>query len=300
MRLFLKNLGPSIVALLSILFLMLTTTVFFIPILILGLLKLLPVLRWQVLCTQWIDSVIKCWIDINSAYVRYYQRTRIHVTGLDNLNTKSWYLVVANHQSWLDIVLLQLVFNRKIPMLKFFIKDQLKWIPLLGFAWWAMGSPFMKRYSSHYLKKYPHKKGRDLKATHKALSLFYHMPSTVMNFIEGTRFTPQKKEIQQSPYQHLLKPKAGGIQFVIQALNMRIKSFLDVTIIYPHSSHSLWDFLCGRVPEVIIHVREIAIPPSFTQDPQDENLRLQFRDWINQTWEEKDALISQLRAHHVT
>lgn len=290
-----KQSGGQLGAAFAVLVLILSTMVFFIPVLLIGLLKLIPIMSWQVACTRWIDSVIVYWCHLNSAYINATQKVKWTVTGMNNLDPDGWYLVIANHQSWLDIVLLQRLFTGKIPMLKFFVKDQLKWVPLLGFAWWAMGCPFMKRYSKEYLQQNPGKKGKDLEATRKALELFKRTPSTVMSFIEGTRFTDEKHKAQQSPYQHLLKPKAGGISFVISALGDKIQHLLDVTILYAEKEHSLWDFLCGRVTAISLHVREIPVPPRFTNPAvfEDEATQLAFRDWLNEQWLEKDRLISQ-------
>ena len=271
-----------------------STTFFFIPILALGLLKLIPSLKLKIACTRIIDKLAVFWCDINNAYIRFIHPAKWEVTGLENLNPNTSYILMANHQSWLDIVVLQRLFNRKIPMLKFFAKAQLKWIPLLGFCWWAMGYPFMNRYSSAYLAKNPHKKGNDLKATQKAISLFKHMPATIMSFVEGTRFTSEKKRLQQSPYNHLLKPKAGGISYVVSAMGDQVSSLLDVTLVYPDGNHSLWDFLCQRIHKVTAHVRQIPIPkvfqtPSLLSDAATQNA---FREWLNAQWQEKDEWIA--------
>ncbi|HEN5530667.1 TPA: 1-acyl-sn-glycerol-3-phosphate acyltransferase, partial [Legionella pneumophila] len=219
------------------------------------------------------------------------------ISGLNNLTPKDWYLVVANHQSWLDIVILQRLFNRKIPVLKFFIKDQLKWIPLLGFSWWAMGCPFMKRYSKEYLAKNPHKQGKDIISTRKAIETFKRTPASIMNFVEGTRFTKVKKEQQQSPYNYLLKPKAGGISFIINSMGQQIKSLIDVTIVYAEKNHSLWDFLCKRVKKVKIIIRQLPIPAQFTSANLINDFQAQnaFKEWLNEQWAIKDNLIASLQ-----
>lgn len=287
--------GGQLRAVFAILILIISTSLFFIPVLFFGLLKLIPVASWQVTCTRIIDDIIVYWCALNSLYIDLTQDVKWTITGMNNLDPEGWYLVVANHQSWLDIVLLQRLFNGKIPILKFFIKDQLKWVPLLGFAWWAMGCPYMKRYSKEHLEKNPHKKGKDLDATRKALNLFKCTPSTVMSFIEGTRFTQEKHDAQHSPYQHLLKPRAGGISFVTSALGDKIQHLLDVTIIYAEKQHSLWDFLCHRVTAISMHVREIPIPAQFTASDALENEQTQqaFRVWLNEQWMIKDQLISR-------
>ncbi len=156
-----KTSGGQVQAILATLILILSTSLFFIPVLCMGLFKLFPHEKWQSLCTQGVDAIVACWCDLNNWYINKTQKIHWDISGLDNLNNKNWYLVIANHQSWLDIVILQRLLNRKIPVLKFFVKDQLKWVPLLGFSWWAMGCPFMKRYSKSYLEKKPHKQGKD-------------------------------------------------------------------------------------------------------------------------------------------
>lgn len=292
------NSGGQLHAILALGVLILSTTLLFIPIFIIGLLKTFPNNGWRIRCTNGIDRVINCWCDLNNFYIDHTQKIDWKITGFNDFNPNEWNLVVANHQSWLDIVLLQRLFNRKIPVLKFFIKDQLKWVPLLGFCWWAMGCPFMKRYSKEYLNQNPHKKAKDMKSTHKAMEIFKQTPSAIMNFVEGTRFTPEKKLKQNSPYDHLLKPKAGGISFVISAMSEKIDKLIDVTIVYNDKKHSLWDFLCHRITGITMHIREIPIPANFIQGAlnDDEVIQEAFRSWLNQQWHEKNELMNSLGA----
>lgn len=292
-----KKITGQLQAVITVLVLTMTIILAFIPILFIGLFKLVPNKKWQTRCTLAIDHIAILWSGFNNLYIDRVQKINIDITGLENLDRNNWYLVVANHQSWLDIVILHRVFNRKIPVLKFFIKDQLKWVPLLGFSWWAMGCPFMKRYSKEYLAKKPHKKGKDLIATLKAIEAFKRTPASVMNFIEGSRFTLNKKQKQQSPYNHLLKPKAGGIGFVISSMHQQINSVLDVTIVYSEKKLSLWDFLCGKMRSARIAIRQIPIPAQFMSDKLLDNSSVydEFKDWLNQQWAEKDRLITALK-----
>ncbi len=289
--------GGQVGGIIALSVLIITTITSFIPILFIGLLKLFPNVRWQAYCTQFADSIAGTWSAANNAYINTIQRIKWEITGVENLNPKDWYVVIANHQSWLDIVVLQYLFNRKIPVLKFFIKDQLKWVPLLGFSWWAMGCPFMKRYSKAYLEKKPYKKGKDLSSTKKALRLFKYAPTTIMNFVEGTRFSAAKNQQQQSPYTHLLKPKAGGLNFVLKAMGKQFNKVLDVTIVYPSNNYSLWDFLCNRVDVIKIDLRQLTLPEQFTQtsDIPEAQAQEEFRTWLNSTWLEKDKLIARFK-----
>lgn len=289
--------GGEFRAISALIVLIVTTIFFFIPVFFFGLIKLIPYQPLRNRCTILIDAVAARWCDLNNRYINRNKLSKFECSGFENLGANNWYLVVANHQSWLDIVVLQHVLNRKIPILKFFIKDPLKWIPCLGFAWWAMGCPFMKRYSKAYLAKNPHKKGKDVQSTLKAIETFKQTPASIMNFVEGTRFTPKKHRDQQSPYQHFLKPKAGGIGFVISAMNKHINSLLDVTIIYPDEHHSLWDFLCKRIKLIKVHVREIPIPDQFRERDSINNpeIEVQFREWLNTQWAEKDRIAKELK-----
>lgn len=296
MQLF-KKIRGKIYCAIALLVLFSTTLIGFIPIFVLGLLKLTPNQRVKNFCTKKVNRIVTLWNDANNLFLKISNPTHFEVNGVDSFSTDDWYLVIANHQSWLDIVILHRLFNRKIPVLKFFIKDQLKWMPLLGFCWWTMDCPFMKRYSPAYLKKNPHKKGKDLQSTEKALTSFKQTPSTLMSFIEGTRYSPEKKSLQNSPYQYLLKPKAGGISFVISTMGQKITHLLDVTITYPKGGNLLWNFLCHQLDLIKINIRKIPIPSQFLTPSliEDETIKLEFREWLNEKWLEKDQLITTMK-----
>jgi 1-acyl-sn-glycerol-3-phosphate acyltransferase len=179
--------------------------------------------------------------------------------------------------------------------LKFFLKKELIWVPFLGLAWWALDFPFMKRYTKSFLKKHPHLKGKDLEITQKACKKFKTMPVSVMNFLEGTRFTLEKHHRQQSPFVHLLKPKAAGIAFVLAALGEQMHQMLNVTIAYPEGARNFWQFLCGNVKEIRVCVESLPINPELIGDYYtNKKFRVTFQNHLNAMWAEKDALLSTL------
>ena len=254
---------------------------------------LIPVRSWQDRCNSILSIVAACWIACNNANLRITKRITWNVRGIENLAEKGWYLVISNHQSWVDILVLQKIFHRKIPMLKFFLKKELIWVPVMGLAWWALEFPFMKRYSREFLKKNPHMQGRDLEITRKACERFSRMPIAVMNFVEGTRFTSSKHKSQASPFTHLLKPKAGGISFVLSAMNGSLTHILNVTIIYPEGAKTFWQFLCCRDCEVAVRVEAIPITTDLVGDySNDPRYQERFQAWLNRLWHEKDRAIS--------
>lgn len=283
-----------IIGVLSLLLYIINTLFWFIPIIILALIKLPPIRRWQSWVTYLLDGCAVAWISINNLTTRLFTRIRWNVSGIEKLPLKDWYLILANHQSWADILVLQNVFNRKIPFIKFFLKKELLYVPFLGLAWWALDFPFMKRYSSAFLKKYPHLKGKDIETTRQACRKFRFKPVSIMNFVEGTRFEPQKHTQQQSPFQHLLKPKAGGIAFVLGAMGQQLHKILDVTIHYPKGIPSFWDYISGKVRDITVSVRVLPVQPELIGDYDDPAYRERFQHWVNQLWHQKDQELAAL------
>jgi 1-acyl-sn-glycerol-3-phosphate acyltransferase len=269
------------------------------PLLLAALVK--AVLPWRPARRRldgWLMAIAESWIGVNSALIDRLTGTRFQVVVDAALRPDGHYLVLANHQSWVDIPVLQKVFNRRIPLLRFFLKRQLFWVPLLGLAWWALDFPFMRRYSRQQLARRPELAGRDIAATRRACQRFADIPVAIMNFVEGTRFTAAKHAGQGSPYRHLLRPKSGGAAFVIDAMGSGLHAVLDVTVVYPGGAPSLADLFADRVRTVHVHVRELPIPPELAQgDYQgDEVYRARFQDWINGLWLAKDARIDALLA----
>lgn len=267
------------------------------PLFALALLKLIlpfaPIQRALRFAMHWIAE---SWIAVNSFWMRLVQPIEWDVEGLEQLDlTHSW-LVTSNHQSWVDILALQYQFNRRLPFLKFFLKKELIWVPVIGLCWWALEFPFMKRYSKAYLAKHPEKQGQDLITTRKACERYKTNPVSVFNFLEGTRFTPEKHQQQNSPFQHLLKPKAGGIAFVLDAMGEQLHGLVNVTLYYPQGKPGLWDLLSGKIQRIVMRVEVLPIPEQFIGQSYDQNMqyRAQFQDWVNQLWQDKDQLLTQI------
>jgi 1-acyl-sn-glycerol-3-phosphate acyltransferase len=251
--------------------------------------------------THWLMSHIhEAWISNNNGWINLLGHTRWHLSGLEGLDYQHSYLITSNHQSWVDIMVLQYVLNRRIRPLKFFLKQELIWVPVIGLAWWALEFPFMKRYSKAYLAKHPEKKGKDLETTRRTCDKFRNNPVGIFNFVEGTRFTEGKHAAQNSPFRYLLKPKAGGIAFVLDAMGEQLEALVNVTIHYPGGRPGYWDLLCGNVKDVVAHFEEIKVPTQFIGKnyDQDGEYRLQFQQWINQLWEEKDLLLERLHREY--
>lgn len=283
---------------LSTLLYFINTLFWFVPVLLLGLIKLLqPFQGGRRLCNTLLDGCATHWIGFNNLIQKTIINTPFDVVGVDKGRRNEWYMVIANHQSWVDILVLQRIFNQKIPFLKFFLKKELIWVPFLGLAWWALDFPFMRRYSRKFLEKHPHLRGKDIETTRKACVRFRHMPVSVMNFVEGTRFTVGKHDRQGAPYRHLLHPRAGGIAFTLAAMGDQLHKLVDVTIAYPGGVPSYWDFMCGRVKEIKVRVRFLPIERNLVGDYfNDPEFQQEFQQWLNGIWHEKDQTLDKLLA----
>ena len=257
-----------------------------------------PLQGWRDAMTRIATWIAERWISGNSGWMRLTQATQWDVQGVAGLQRDSWAMVTCNHQSWVDILVLQHLFNRRIPLLKFFLKQQLIWVPVMGLAWWALEFPFMRRHSEAKLARHPELRGQDQETTRKACERFSRMPTSVMNFLEGTRFTVAKHAAQGSPFQYLLKPKAGGLALALNAMGEKFQAILDVTIVYPDGAPTFWQFLQGRMRRVVVRVRQLPVPDhllsiDYANDPK---AREAFAAWVQQLWREKDALIGSLMA----
>jgi 1-acyl-sn-glycerol-3-phosphate acyltransferase len=248
--------------------------------------RVVPIKGWRIFCTELLNGLGRNWIACNNLGLQLTKNIHWDVEGANNLKANTWYLVVANHQTWVDIVVLQKIFYRKIPFLKFLLKKELIWVPVLGIVWWALDFPFMRRASSVQ---------KDFETVRNACQRFRASPVSVMNFIEGTRFTKAKREKQLSPFKNLLKPKAGGIAIVLDTMREQLHSLLDVTIVYPEGAQGIWAFLCCKSMTVRVRVRELPATKELLGDYlKDKEFRGRFNDWLNTLWTEKESLIETL------
>jgi 1-acyl-sn-glycerol-3-phosphate acyltransferase len=259
-----------------------------------ALIKLvLPLDGVRRVCDMALNALASRWVANNSVWIAAVSPAPWDVQGLDGLHQRGWYLVSSNHQSWVDILVLQRVFHDRIPFLKFFLKRELIWVPVIGLAWWALDFPFMKRGRGGAGAR-----TNDLQTTRDACEKFKRIPTSVINFVEGTRFTPAKHAKQQSPYRHLLKPKIGGLGVALATMGEQFEALLDVTIAYPGGSPTMWQFLCGGVPVVRVRVQQREIPSTMLgSDPVgDKAYRQRISEWVGGQWADKDAVLDELLA----
>lgn len=258
----------------------------------------MPTRALRARCVRVLTWLAKSWSMTNVRVEDWLLNVHWDVRGVEHLERRDTYLLTPNHQSWVDILVLQRVFVRKLPFFKFFLKQELLWMPVLGPVWWALEYPFMKRYSVAKLKRHPELRGKDMETTRRICEQSRHQPLTLLIFPEGTRLTAAKHALTRPPYRHLLRPKGGGLALVVSAMGEHLDFLLDVTIVYPNGVHGLWGFLCGRVTRVMVDVRKLRIPEEirlgdYQHDPAS---RRRFQRWLSGLWADKDALVERLLA----
>jgi 1-acyl-sn-glycerol-3-phosphate acyltransferase len=291
-HLMLSSLPPALRGVITGFFLGLNTLLVSLSLVPPSLLKLLlPFAAVRRAADRALNSLASTWVAINSAWMTAVRPQALwDVQGLGGLHTRGWYLVSSNHQSWVDILVLQRIFHGRIPFLKFFLKQELIWVPVIGLSWWALDFPFMKRGRGHGARS------ADLETTRQACEKFKLIPTTVINFVEGTRFTAAKHAQQRSPYQHLLKPKIGGLGIALATMGEQFEALLDVTIAYPQGTPQFWDLLCGRLDQVVVRVQQLPIPTDVLgSDPVgDKAYRQRISAWVDGQWLAKDQLLGEL------
>ena len=260
----------------------------------LGIIKfLIPIKSLRASFTKIIIKIGEIWISVNSLWVIKLHKPNLEIHGQENLGGNSWFLSTSNHQSAADIFIVQFITNRKIPMLKFFIKYELIYVPIIGICWWALDMPFLKRYTQEQIKRNPKLEGRDYKKMKKSLEHYSLHPVSIFSYAEGTRFSKEKHINQNSKFSHLLKPKEGGLAIALSNVN-KIKELIDITIIYDSDNLGFWNYLCGNIKNIKIFISKTKIPSKYLEDTLITNneLRSDFKLWLYDRWAEKDVLIS--------
>lgn len=296
-KLIMSRLLAAITLPISIALTILLTILCSVPIIIAGLVKLiLPIPAIWRSVSAFCNFMMYCWCEGLAALLHLNPHLKWEIEGLEKLNKKNWYLLICNHHSWADIVVLCVIFRKHIPMNKYFLKQQLAWVPFIGLACWALDMPFMRRYSHSYLIRHPERRGKDVETTRRSCEKFRTHPTTIVNFVEGSRFTEEKRRQTRSPYKNLLPPKAAGIAMALGVLGAQFDKLLDVTLCYPENNDSpFFDMLSGKLTRIVVRVNLLPVAEELHGDyVSDKNFKRRFQQWLNTLWEEKDTLLTSL------
>ena len=267
------------------------------PVLALGLTKLIKKSRK---IDETNIQITNSWLSVNNWLIDHVlPNLKWDITiekGLE-LSMQGRYLMTCNHQSWVDTTVNQYFGLTRMPLTRFFTKWELIFIPFVGQAFKILGFPMMKRHSKEQIAKNPELKTRDMEESRKACEQLLSQPFTLLNYLEGTRFTPEKHAQQQSPYKHLLKPKAGGLALALNILGDKIDALVDMTIVYPDGVPGYGDFWLGEVNRIAVNLRKIEIPDWVLGGnyEDDAEYRERFQQWVHELWTEKDQLIERMQ-----
>lgn len=286
-------------AIFSILCILINTAIVCIPLLLFSFFKLIsPSKPLRFFFTSVVQKIASVWVSGNVWCVKSFSPTEFIIEQDVEVDANGSYLIISNHKSWLDTLVLQYAFHKKVSFPKFFMKFQMFFVPLIGVVCWALEFPAMRRYSKKYLAKHPDKIGQDIKKTEEYCKNLPMRPTSIINFVEGTRYTLEKA--RKSNYVNLLNPKAGGIAVILQSLSDRMLGVLNTTIIYDNPNQTLWGFLLHttkiiRVKVEFIPIAEIPLGDYFNNDTD----KLFFQKWLNNVWTLKDEYISYTRSQLV-
>ncbi|MGL5039210.1 MAG: acyltransferase [Aeromonas sp.] len=291
----LSRLPGPLVFIISVSLTLLFTALYSSLILLVSLVKLLPIGPLNRTCSRLNNHLMMGWLSSNALVLRLTTCIDWQIDDDSQLRKDGWHLIISNHLSWADIVVLGHLFRDRLPAPKFFMKHGLIYIPLLGLACWGLDMPFMRRYSPAFLLKNPHLRGQDIKTTRRACEKFRHIPTTVINFVEGTRCTQHKRATSGSPYRHLMPPKAAGLAFTLATMGEQFDSLLNVTLCYPDNAQTPFkDLLMGRMKRILVRIEELPVDEALIGDYfNDPQFKRDFQTWLTQRWQEKDQQLEK-------
>ncbi len=294
---------PSpILLILNLILIPLNTIIIATPMQLLGLLRLiLPVkpVIWVIdKCNYWL---YRAWSFDTAVILAVTNNIKWHITGDAIPVVKNSCMVISNHLSWADILMICLIYRGKIPITKFFMKHSLIYIPFVGLACYAIGMPFLRRYPKEKLLKDPALREKDIKTTKAACKRLALSPAALINFVEGTRYTPEKAKIARSPYQNLMPPKAASLGVALGEIGRDIDCIFNTTLCYPRNrfpNKPFIDLLNGRLKDVYCNIEIIKTGPGLEGDYlNDKVYKHDFTMRVRDLWQKKDAVIEgQLEA----
>ena len=271
-----------------------------IPLWLMGATK---ILTGSQIADKTVISITNHWISSNNAVIdNILPKKDWRISLPDDVNTQGKYLLVSNHQSWVDTSIVQYISEKRLPLTRFFTKFELIYIPVVGQAFYFLDFPMMRRHSKEAIAKNPALQGKDIEEAKRACALLKNKPFTLLNYLEGTRFTAIKRDKQHSPYKNLLKPRAGGLSLAINALGDDMDGILDMTIVYPDGVPTYGDLWKGNIKRLGVDVRHIKMPDALFIAIQnggyenDEAVKAQMFDWVEDIWQQKDQRITDMLA----
>jgi 1-acyl-sn-glycerol-3-phosphate acyltransferase len=241
------------------------------------------------------------WATLNKPAIHWLGAKQWKVSYPKELDPHGIYLVISNHQSWADIIIILFLLERKIAPLKFFMKKELAWqLPIIGLACKAIGFPMLSRHTKEAIKKNPELKNKDRESMINACASVKKNPSSLIIFPEGSRLTRLKQAKQDSPYPYLLKPKAGGVAMIVNGVKDNLQGILDITIDFraKNSKISLWNFVMGDYTSLHADIEFLPIPDKLQGNyEEDKEYRKIIQSWLSERWNLKNQNLTKGRSN---
>jgi 1-acyl-sn-glycerol-3-phosphate acyltransferase len=262
---------------------------------------LLPISFVAPTVTYHLSSNIAYWVwyGVQVVFTKV-NKARITTSG-DNLPQHESAIVVCNHVSWTDFYLIQelALKSNMLGYCRWFAKQQLKWVPFLGWGLWAMGMPLISRNWD--------RDQNELRRVFRGPQ-HYRWPMWLISYSEATRFTPQKylqtvqwcKEKGKPIPRYALYPRTKGFVATVRELrtSSSIKAVYDLTIAYAHRGRfleapTMWETLSQpRLDQDWqFHVHSQRFDISEFVDKSDDELV----SWLEDRWMAKSRTLEGLQ-----
>jgi lysophosphatidic acid acyltransferase / lysophosphatidylinositol acyltransferase len=187
--------------------------------------------------------------------VEDWHKTPITITG-DKIKPGENALVISNHQSWSDIVMISKVATKAkmINHQKWMAKNVLRFVPFIGWGLHFIDTIFLKRdWNKDQIK---------IEQTFSHI-VDKNVPFWLIIFPEGTRLTASKlqssQKLMQSKgephWQRVMRPRSKGFVAAIAGLRSKLDAIYSLTIDYGEQAVSPWELFAGQAQAIKIDVK---------------------------------------------
>lgn len=195
---------------------------------------------------------------------------------IDNLSKDHSYIIISNHQSYLDTFLIWALSPHNSPTdVIFLLKKELIWLPFYGSYSYLSRYPFIESPSLKAMRKKPELKNKDLTTILESVKTFEGRASLWAIYVEGI--------LNKSNDRHLNKPKTSGLYSLIKALDKPV-DIIDLTIAYPRIGMSFYELITDISKKGTYFIDTIK----FNDIPTEKR---EFIKWLNRRWNKKESLL---------
>ena len=188
-------------------------------------------------------------------------------------------VLISNHRSWSDAFVITDVVCRHGLIVKFLVKRELARIPILAVIFAVFDFPVLKR-STRSGESDGARREHDRSQMTRLTDGLSEEPAAMLSFVEGTRFTNEKRAEGGAPYSEVLAPRPGGLAMMVEALRGTDARLVDITLRY-RPPVSFWKFIGGFPCECEVRVEQFLV-----KDLPDD-----VASWLVERWTLKDRLL---------